>query len=150
MPRHCASCVSPHADEINRKLKAGIANADVSRWLSEVEAPITAQSIGRHAKDHLAVEPVRGRRPVSGDFLTAVVEKAHEGVTSGDLRVSVRDGIGAQAEINRQKDRTADRDLMTKIALALTGNVLLGEARVLDPEIEAIEAEYRPLLESGE
>jgi hypothetical protein len=35
---------------------------------------------------------------------------------------------------------------MAKIALALTGHSPLLNARVIDPEIEAIEAEFRPLL----
>ena len=40
--------------------------------------------------------------------------------------------------------RNVDRDILARIALALTANV-----RVLDPEVEALEAEYRPLLTPG-
>ena len=122
---------------------------DISRWLDGLGTPITRQALARHARDHLNVKPTIGQRPVSGNFLEAVRDTAHAALDAGELRVTLRDGISAAAELNKQAARSADRDLMAKIALALTGTPLL-EARVIDPELEAIEAEFRPLLASGE
>lgn len=151
MGRPCRSCSSDNATEINRKLRAGTTNKDISRWLTEIDDPITEDAIGRHARDHVGVEKPKGRQPPSGDFLRTVVNRVHEKVENDELTLTVRDGISAQAELNRQSEKMADRDLMVKIALALTGNVeLLGEARWVDPEIDAIEGEYRKLLNSGE
>lgn len=114
----------------------------MSRWLTDVNSPITAHAIGRHAK-HIGVVAVH-RRPTSPDFLEAVRDRAAERLESGDLEPNLKDGMRAQALLDQRAARNTDRDLLFKIALALTGQV-----RLVDPEVEAIEAEYRPLLTSG-
>lgn len=156
MPQTCATCKHPQVREINHRIREERPYEDISRWLTELAGqgtgyPITRQALSRHHKDHLGETPERssGRKPLSKNFLQAVVETAQDKLENGELAVTVRDGISAQAELNRQLDRSADRDLMARIALALTGNVGLIEARVIDPEMEAIEAEFRPLLTSG-
>ena len=148
MARPCASCSHPRHDEIDRKLKAGSSFVDVSRWLDTTEKGITPQSVAAHAKDHLAVVPVRGRRPVSDDFLVDVRDAAAEGLASGDLAVSLKDGIAAQKALDARASRSVDRDIMLRITMALTGQV--PTIRVIDPEREAQEAEFRPLLTSGD
>jgi hypothetical protein len=146
--RPCASCTHPKRDEIDRKLKAGVSFTDVSRYLAETDRPITAQSVAAHAKDHLAVVPVHGRRVASDDFLTSVRDAAAEGLVSGDLAVSLKDGIAAQKALDARQARDMDRDWQLKLVLALTGHV--PQIRVIDPEVEALEAEFRPLLTSGD
>jgi hypothetical protein len=84
-------------------------------------------------------------------LLQAVVEDARDRLEAGEIRATLRDGISAQAELNRQGERQRDSDMMMKIALALTGNVAV--ARVIDPletERLEIEAEFRALLPSGD
>ena len=148
MGRPCASCSHPRREEIDRKLKAGVAFIDVSRWLDAIEAKaITAQSIGSHAKDHLNVTPVVGRRPVSGDFLKDVVASAAEAVALG-MTVTVKEGIAAQKALDARAARDLDRDIWAKVTLALTGRVSLKQ--LPDPEIEAVEAEFRELLSPKE
>lgn len=158
MPQTCATCKHPQVREINHRIREERPYEDISRWLTDLAEQgtgyaITRQALSRHHRDHLGKVGDRpaGRKPVSGNFLQAVVETVHEKLVEGELPVTVRDGISAQAELNRQLDRSADRDLMAKIALALSGNAyLIGEARVIDPESAEIEAEFRPLLESGQ
>ena len=145
MPGVCASCKHPQVREINHRIREKRPFEDISRWLTELGTPITRQALARHARAHVGVQPTLGRRPVSGDFLRDVVETVHEKLADGELAVTLRDGISAQAELNKMAARTADRDLFAKIALALTGHSLI-QARVIDPEIEALEAEFRPLL----
>lgn len=147
MARPCAACSSEHANEINRKLRAGTVHADVSRWLTEIGAPITPHALGRHAKGHLAIIALRGRRPPSTDFLASVRDAAADGLASGELAVTLRDGIAAQKGIDARESRNADRDLMLKIAAALAGG---HNRELLEPEIKVIEGEFRPLLSAGD
>lgn len=149
MGRPCASCQHPQLREINLRIKQGRPIEDIARWLATTDEPITATALRRHAKEHAGAQLQRGRRPVSGDFLNDVVAEAHDGLLEGRLRVTLKDGIAAQAELNKQAAKDADRSLMAKIALALSGHSPLLEARVIDPEVEALEAEFRPLLASG-
>ena len=148
MARPCASCSHPKRDEIDRKLRAGVSFTDVSRYLDETDKPITAQSVGVHAKSHLGVASVIGRRVASDDFLVNVRDAAADGLASGDLAVSLKDGIAAQKALDARAARDMDRDWTLKLIQALTGHSPY--VRVIDPEIEALEAEFRPLLTSGE
>lgn len=116
----------------------------MSRWLTERGSPITPHALGRHAVAHLSLSTPRGRRPVSSDFLTLVRDTAQAGVEDGSIAVTLKDGIRAQVALDARANRNADRDLLARIALALTGSV-----KVIDPEVMAIEAEYRPLLTAG-
>ena len=150
MARPCASCTHPRREEIDRKLKAGVSFVDVSRYLDETEKPITAQSVAAHAKDHLAVVPVHGRRVASDDFLTNVRDAAAEALENGELAVSLKDGIAAQKALDARAARDMDRDWQLKLVQALTGQIPASTIRVIDPEQEAIEAEFRPLLTSGD
>jgi hypothetical protein len=150
MPGVCATCKHPQVREINHRLKSDRPLTDISRWLDGIGQPVTRQALARHMRDHLGAKPRVGNRPVSGSFLEAVVTDAHEKLAAGELATTLRDGIAAQAELNKQQARSADRDLMAKIALALTGHSLLGAARIVDPEVEALEADYRLLLSPGD
>lgn len=149
MPRICESCRHVKHDEIDRKLKAGASYADVSRWLrTEHDTVLSAVSIGHHAKEHLGAAPSpRGRRPVSADFLESVRDAAADGLASGALDVTLKDGIAAQKALDARAARDMDRDWQLKLVLALTGRTPV--PLLPDPEVEAIEGEFRPLLESG-
>jgi hypothetical protein len=146
--RPCSSCKHPKRDEIDRKLRAGVSFVDVSRWLAEQGSKIQPPAVGKHAREHVDVMPTRGRRPVSTDFLEAVRDAAHEGLADGTLAVTLKDGIAAQKGLDARLARDADRDLIVKIAMALTGNA--GAPLSLpDPRDAAIEGEFRELLTSG-
>lgn len=148
MARPCSSCKSQHADEINRKIKSGTTFRDISRWLTEVGDPISGTSLSKHALEHVGFSPrAKGRKPPLGDFLETVRDKVHEDVVAGNLRLTVRDGLSAQAQLDARASRNHDRDLLARIAMALTGSI--PQLHVLDPDVAAIEGEYRPLLTSG-
>ena len=146
MPGTCATCRHPQVREINHRLREERPLTDISRWLDDLGTPITRQALARHLRDHLgeAPAPQKGRRPLSKNFLEAVVQTAQDRLENGELAVTVRDGISAQAEINRQQDRSADRDLMLKIGLALTGGGNF--PRIVSPEVDEIEGEFREQL----
>lgn len=149
MPRNCASCTHPQVREINHRIRDGRPLVDISRWLDDAGTPITRQALARHARDHVGVAPISGRRAVSGDFLETVRDTVHEGVIEGSIRLSARDGLAAQKQIDDRLNKAADRDMFAKIAMMMTGGYIEGEAREVDPEQAAIEAEFRPLLSSG-
>lgn len=148
MPAPCASCDHPQVREINHRLRDGRPLTDISRWLDELGTPITRQALARHAKTHIGVEPPRGRRPASGRLLEAIVEMGEDGLESGELRVTLKDAIAAQGRLDARAARDMDRDWQLKLVLALTGHV--PQLRVVNEELAAIEAEFRPLLTSGD
>lgn len=122
---------------------------DVQRWLEvEHQTSITAQSIGRHAKDHVGIRSTLGRRPASADFLENVRDAAADGLASGELAVTLKDGIAAQKALDARDARDKDRDWQMRLVLALTGNVPALPA--IDPELEVIEGTFRPLLTAGD
>lgn len=147
MARTCTCCHHAKREEIDRKLRAGVSFIDVERWLATLGTSLTSQSIAKHAKQHVGVQSVIGRRVASGDFLENVRDAAAEGLASGDLAVSLKDGIAAQKALDARIAKEKDRDWQLKLALVLSGRVPL--PMLLDPAVEAIEGEYRPLLTSG-
>lgn len=151
MARPCSSCKHPKRDEIDRKLKGGTSFIDVERWLAATGQPtITSQSIASHAKEHLGVASVIGRRTMSADLAEAIRDVTHEMLASGELTPTLKDGLAASSLIDKRAARTQDRDLVLKISMALTGQLPSSVVRVIDPDVEAIEAEFRPLLTSGD
>lgn len=155
MPRQCSICQSPHVREVDRRLKAGTPHTDLVLYLASVGFEVSRHSVDRHAR-HTATAPIRPRGPrvISDDFLTAVVEDAHEGLRTGELRSTIRDAVNAQGKLDDRSARNADRDLMAKIALALTGQSRpMVTGRVLEPwevELEREQAPYRKLLQTGD
>lgn len=115
----------------------------------EHQTSLTAQSIGKHAKEHLGVGSVKGRRPASDDFLETVRDQAHDALVAGELAVTLKDGISAQKALDARAKVEADRDWQLRLAMVLSGNGIPGRVRVIDPAAEALEAEFRPLLEAG-
>jgi hypothetical protein len=149
VPRLCESCRHPEATEINRKIRAGTTFEDISRWLAaEHDTKLTAVSIGQHAKKHIGHVNPRGRRPKNPDLLAAIVEDVSDQLARGEVRPSIKEGIAAQRAIDARASKSADRDLMLRIAIALTG---AGSVPALpDPSVTIIEGEFRHLLETGD
>jgi hypothetical protein len=145
--RPCASCGHPRREEIDRKLKAGASYRDVSRWLKDTgEKPIQPPAIAQHAKAHVGVEAPRGRRPTSADFLENVRDAAAEGLASGELNVTLRDGIQAQKALDERAKRDLDRDIWAKVTIALVGGARPALPAPRDEEAEVLEGEFRELL----
>jgi hypothetical protein len=149
MPRPCSLCESPHSKEVLRRLKGGQPHDDIVLFLGSVGVEVHRTTVGRHAKHALPEVRRTGPRPPGASFLEDVEANAWDDMALGLLRPTIRDAIGARAELNKQSARFSDRDLMMKIALAMTGHSLI-EARVIDPEREALEAEFQKLLPSGD
>jgi hypothetical protein len=125
-------------------IASGTSYADIAAWLRGKGAPISRNALARHGV-HVGEGPrLPGPRPMSDDLLTAIRDRVYERLRDGDVEPGVKDGLSAQSLLDRRAAEFRDRDLMLRIALALTGTV-----KVIDPEVEAIEAEFRPLLGDG-
>jgi hypothetical protein len=162
MPRPCESCRHPRADEINRRIKQGRTMEDISLWLESLADDkslyLSTAALGRHRR-HVEpdVDPKRGQKPYSGDFLELVRDKAAEAVAAGEAKVSVQHGLQAQAQLDGRLARNADRDIIARIAMALTGQ-LTASGEVVEGEYvelrtdgtEEIEQEFQKLLSSGD
>jgi hypothetical protein len=144
MARPCSACSSPHKDAIARMIASGTSYTDVAAWLRGKGAPITRTALSRHAP-HVGEGPrTRGPRPMSDDFLEAVRDRAYLRLAEGDIEPGIKDGIAAQSALDRRAADFQDRQLMMRIALALTAT-----SPVLDEETAALEASFRPLLGDG-
>jgi hypothetical protein len=118
----------------------------VSAWLRDQPGgPISRLAIGRHRAKHLGLEAAPGRRPKSDSLLRDVRDIVHEAVAEGSMTPTLRDGLMADVELGRREERDVDRDWQLRLVAALTGRVA-----IVSPEVLEIEAEYRPLLGSGD
>ena len=121
MTRPCASCVSPHRGEIDKKLKAGATYDDVSRWLLDKhDVKLSSDAISRHAQ-HIGVVRKRGPQPFSGDFLELVRDKAAEAVANGTAKVTVQHGLQAQQQLDARAKQSEDKRLVIILAQVLGG-----------------------------
>jgi hypothetical protein len=146
MGRPCAACTSPKAQQINQRLRSGVTVVDVVRWLREVGEPISRNALSRH-KPHVGLGPgTPGPRPRSDDFLRDVVDTAHEDLSTGVLRPSIRDALGAQSLLEQRKQRDLDKDIWAKVSWALVGRAVPAFPVPRDPELEALEAEFTEYL----
>lgn len=153
MPRICASCALEPGirRELDRKLKSGTTLPDVRRWLAERSITISINALSRHRASHVVPERriVSGPRPQSTDLLELVRDRVIEDVESGAQVPNVTQGLAAVKQLDDRQARYQDRDIFIKIALAMSGGAVPLEARVIDPEMEEIEAEFRQLLGDG-
>lgn len=69
------------------------------------------------------------------DLATLVRDKAVERIASGELKPNIRDGIAAQALIDRREERQKDRSFMLALARLTSGSEEAPPASVivLDP-----------------
>lgn len=150
MGRPCSTCKSEHKVEIEKKLRDGSTYRDVERWLHDLgpthaACAISDVSLAKHSKEHMVAGSVRdhpaGRRPTNPDFLLAVVEDAHEGLRTGRVSASLRDGIAAQRALDERTARADDKQLVLVLAQVIGGGYTA-------PAIEGQFSEV-PLLEDG-
>jgi hypothetical protein len=129
------------------KLRAGEPFTSVSAWLSERDAPITRNALRRHATGHLGIgSRPSGPRPMSDDLAEAIRDRVKQRLADGTVEPTIGDGLKAVSLLDRRAQRDADRDWMLKISMLLSGHAVA--PLVLTAESEAIEAEFRPLLEA--
>lgn len=143
---NCTICSSAFVAEINGLLAQGRSSAAIAR-----EMPgFSVATIRDHRIACLGTAEMgeKSGRPVTPkdvpvDFAVAVRDKALAQLKEGKLKVNSRDGLNAQALIDRREERSEDRKFMLNLARVLSG----GGAPA---PVDVIEATYTelPLLEA--
>ena len=132
----CSICTDPERSElVNGMLDLRFPHTRISLESRKVfpAAPIKAETIGRHAKHYKlrsrvklpSIAKVEKAPPTqldpSGDLAEMVAVRAAELVANGSARVSVGDGLKAQALLDRRAEKAEDRRFMLNLAQLLSG-----------------------------
>ena len=134
----CSICLAPHEarDSIEAQLARGVAARAVSRALSEDAAGITfdyrtisahwRRCLGHSFKLHGRAaqrrgEIIRAAAHPGADLATVIRDAAARALEAGELSISTTHGLRAQNMLDLRADRSADRDLMVRMALILSG-----------------------------
>lgn len=146
----CHVCRSPLVDLISKRMREGMPDTKVSKWLEAEGHYISRVTLGKHRREHLttefeqakseAVKVMEKRRktlkPTKGTDLAELVrDYAFSAVDSGELVPTLSEGLRAQEIIDRRSEKSSDRDL------AMTLAAILGGATVVDGIATAIEPE---------
>lgn len=150
----CHVCRSPLVEAINKKMRDGVSDVQLSKWLDDAGHYISRITLGKHKRDHLtedhelkrinAIKTLKRQKKTmraSGDLAMLVRDFVHTAVEQGDLTPTLAEGLRAQEMIDRRQEKGADRE----VALQLAG-ILGGGATY-----QVIEAtEIKPLGVGGE
>jgi hypothetical protein len=136
----CSVERSAKLHEINAMLAAGLGLQTIEKRLRADGLAIKRETIKRHLDRCLpataiivpggealpvtTADQVRQRRSESGaarDFASLVHNRALEALVDGELRVTTRDGLAAQAILDRREERTTDRAFLLNLARLLSG-----------------------------
>jgi hypothetical protein len=83
------------------------------------------------------------------DLAAVVVRQTLKGIASGALKPTLRDGISAQALLDKRAEKAADRQFMLNLAMAMAGGGHAVPQRLLpppaDPGDDAIEGDFTEL-----
>jgi hypothetical protein len=146
----CHVCRSPLVDLISKRMREGMPDTKVSKWLETEGHYISRVTLGKHRREHLttefeqakseAVKVMEKRRktlkPTKGTDLAELVrDYAFSAVDSGELVPTLSEGLRAQEIIDRRSEKSSDRDLAMTLAAILGGaTVVEGIATAVEPE----------------
>lgn len=129
----CRSCRHPKRSLIDQRIKSGAALDLISKWTrTEDGAPyLSRNALTRHRMHTIGVPTTPGPKPLNGDFLEAVRDRAWQAVEDGSAMVDVAAGLRAQDLLDRRAEKKADTTLVLVMA------AVLGGATIPVGEIEA-------------
>lgn len=149
----CSVERSPKYVEINAMLAAGLGLQTIEKKLPAEGFAIKRETIKRHlelclppsavvvsageAVRVVSPEEVRQRRSESGDardFASLVHDRALKALERSELAVTTKDGLAAQAIIDRREERSKDRDFALNLAILLSGGGQMAPRNVIDDE----------------
>lgn len=137
----CSLCHGPLGPMINEMLALGMSLRQIEKASREKKRPVKSETVGRHL--HQCLNDVRpevnptavvqatvakakpGTSPkearVARDLAKVVQEKAVEGILTGQLKVTVKDGLAATAILDKRDARQEDRRFLVGLARLLSG-----------------------------
>lgn len=134
----CAACRSPFAEQINERMKRGVPDTQIAKWLKDNEGYISRITLGLHKRDHLtdefqsakkiAIKAFRnnqGTIKTKGDLAELVRNQVIKMVDDGLLMPSLSEGLRAQEIMDRRVEKSADRDLAVSLAGILGGGPII-------------------------
>jgi hypothetical protein len=144
----CAACRSPFADEINSRMKRGVPDTQIAKWLKDNGGYISRITLGNHKRDHLtdefqtlkaaAMKQFKKNQKTlktDGDLASVVRDHVLSMVSSGELLPTLAEGLRAQEMIDRRVEKSADRDLSVALAGILGGGPVIN---MIEMEAEEI------------
>ncbi len=144
----CAACRSPFADQINERMKRGVPDTQISKWLKENDGYISRITLGLHKRDHLtddfqaakqiaikAFKKSQGTIKAKGDLAELVRNQVMKMVDDGLLMPTLSEGLRAQEIMDRRVEKSADRELSVTLAGILGGGPVV---HMIDMQAEEI------------
>ncbi len=144
----CAACRSPFTEQINERMKRGVPDTQIARWLKDQGGYISRITLGNHKRDHLtdefqsmkaaAIKQFKKQQKtikVNGDLASLVRDQVMAMVGSGELMPTLAEGLRAQEMIDRRVEKSADRDLSITLAGILGGGPVV---QMIEMEAEEI------------
>lgn len=132
----CHVCRSPLVDLISKRMREGMPDTKVSKWLESEGQYFSRVTLGKHRREHLTTEFERAKsdaikvmesrqktlKPTANKDLAGIVrDYAFSAVESGELVPSLSEGLRAQEIIDRRSEKSSDRDLAMTLASILGG-----------------------------
>lgn len=130
----CHVCRSPLVDAINKKMRDGMSDVQLSKWLDDAGHYISRITLGKHKRDHLtedhelkrmnAINRLKKQKKTmkaSGDLAMLVRDFVHSAVEQGELTPTLAEGLRAQEMIDRRQEKGADREVALQLAGILGG-----------------------------
>ncbi len=144
----CAACRSPFGEEINSRMKRGVPDTQIAKWLKDNGGYISRITLGNHKRDHLtdefqtlkaaAIKQFKKNQKtikVDGDLASVVRDHVLSMVNSGELLPTLAEGLRAQEMIDRRVEKSADRELSVALAGILGGGPVV---QMIEVEAEEI------------
>jgi hypothetical protein len=147
-----ARCPIDDLPDLNRMIATGVAThtsfSELERRARQLGRPTKRETMKRHLVEcppfrepaPFETDPEIAKAVAAGDFATAVQRQALAEIAQGRARVSVKDGLAAQALIDRREEKSEERKFFATIARLMSGGgaaapeqLIEGEFREIDP-----------------
>lgn len=165
-PKPCSICFdATRSGFINPLIDAGFAPNRIEKEARLAGLTVKAETISRHRRhyqvapapaglEHLpvgAVVDANDGKLLEGDFAELVAKTAQRSLADG-ARVTIGDGLKAQAILDKRAEKAENRRFLMNLAQLLSGGGQSAPAQLMDGEV--IDAEYtdvdNPLLAPAE
>lgn len=158
----CMICADKAACRaIDEELAKGGNGEFVARLMTLRGWPVTAATILGHKKHAVGAADGTLAAKTARDFARVVRDKASELFDNGELTLTDKDhvpgitaGLKAQAELNKQANKTDDRKTGIAIAMILSGatgavpaHLLIGDGLTIEGEFEELGLDLDPDIE---
>ena len=147
----CHVCRSPLADLISRRMREGMPDTKVSKWLESEGQYVSRVTLGKHRREHLtsdfekakseAIKVMEDRKktlkPTKGvDLASLVRDYTFSAVEAGELLPTLAEGLRAQEILDKRSEKSSDRDLAMTLASILGGSMVIeGISTTIEPEL---------------